>query len=81
MFDEDPWFEPKQYGIGSSMPIAWQGWALIAMHVGFGLVAVVLVAHDPFAKLVTVIIASAIPMPIYAAKTRGGWKWRWGQKD
>jgi hypothetical protein len=20
-----------------------------------------------------------LPLPVYAAKTRGGWKWRWGE--
>ena len=28
MSDGPEWFAPKRYGYGSSLPIAWQGWAL-----------------------------------------------------
>jgi hypothetical protein len=27
------------------------------------------------------IAITAAAMPIYAAKTRGGWRWRWGSRD
>ena len=27
--DDDAWFAPKRYGYGTSLPIAWQGWAIL----------------------------------------------------
>ena len=31
MSDDGPeWFAPKRYGYGSGLPIAWQGWAVMA---------------------------------------------------
>ena len=26
------WFAPKRYGYGTGLPIAWQGWALLAAY-------------------------------------------------
>ena len=34
----DAWFAHKNYGIGTGMPIRWQGWALIAAHLALTLV-------------------------------------------
>ena len=31
--DSRPWFRHKTYGLGAGLPIAWQGWALLALHV------------------------------------------------
>ena len=31
--------------------------------------------------LVFLAVLALVPMPIYAAKTRGGWRWRWGRRD
>ena len=32
--DEGVWFAPKRYGFGAGLPVAWQGWALLAAYVG-----------------------------------------------
>ena len=29
MSEGPKWFAPKRYGYGSSLPIAWQGWAVL----------------------------------------------------
>ena len=34
-----------------------------------------------FAVLAFYLPAVFLPMPIYAAKTLGGWRWRWGKPD
>lgn len=48
MWDDDKaWFAPKRYGYGSGLPIAWQGWALLA-----GLIVLVLGTAPLAAKTV-----------------------------
>lgn len=81
MSDGPEWFAPKRYGYGTGLPIAWQGWAVL---IGF-IVLVIAVAklfhHRPvqlFAALVPLALAFVV---ICARTTRGGWHWRWGDKD
>ena len=81
MSDGPEWFAPKRYGIGTGVPISWQGWA-----VTLGFVAVVAVVsllfrnEKPklFATLAPVVVAFLV---ICARTTRGGWRWRWGNED
>ncbi len=85
--EDRPWFAPKSYGIGAGKPISWQGWALTALHVLLVVaVTLVLVRSHPriyHANRALLVMIEAcllgLPAPLYAAKTRGGWKWRWGQ--
>jgi hypothetical protein len=30
--EKGPWFRPKKYGYGASLPFKWQGWALLVAH-------------------------------------------------
>jgi hypothetical protein len=76
--DDGAWFAPKRFGLGAGLPIAWQGWAMLAAHAVLILLGIVLLRHTPAAKLVWVTFFVLLPVPLYAAKTRGGWKWRWG---
>jgi hypothetical protein len=81
MSDGPEWFAPKRYGYGSGPPISWQGWVLtIAFVVGVAVLALFL-ARRP-------VILSAILVPvtvtfgtIAARTTKGGWRWRWADKD
>lgn len=70
------WFAPKRLGYGSGLPIAWQGWAMMAGHIAVILLGAWLLEGNPIASLAWIAIAGLLPLPIYAAKTRGGWKWR-----
>jgi hypothetical protein len=76
--DDKPWFRPKRFGLGAGMPISWQGWVLVALHslllFGIG----VALRGKPLAMVAAIIPAALLPLPIYAGKTRGGWRWRWG---
>lgn len=76
-----PWFAPKRYGLGSGLPLVWQGWALYgAMTAGCTLVALLFDAHSS-ARTIGLLACLLGPMPLIARKTRGGWRWRWGDAD
>lgn len=73
-----PWFRAKSYGLGAGLPIRWQGWALLAAHVAT-IAGIALAFADRPAILITmVLLTTFLPLPIYAARTEGGWRWRWG---
>lgn len=75
------WFAPKRYGYGAGLPIAWQGWALLGGFIALvaGLSWLLSPMHDGilFAVLLPLI---AILTVVAARRTRGGWKWRWGNE-
>lgn len=79
-FEEGAWFAPKRYGYGAGLPIAWQGWLLIGSHIALIAGLAKLLQHVPPLQFVAVLVAAFAPLPIYAAKTEGGWHWRWGKK-
>lgn len=79
--DDGAWFAPKAFGYGSGLPIRWQGWALVAAHIALILPGVVLLQRQPAALIAWVQLTALLPMPLYAARTRGGWHWRWGRRD
>lgn len=80
-YNDKPWFAAKRYGLGAGLPIAWQGWVLLAMHVSLIAGLAMLLGGRPTVLVPLVLFAALAPMPIYAAKTRGGWRWRWGNED
>lgn len=77
--DDGAWFAAKTYGYGSGPPIAWQGWAMVAAHIAVVLGGLPLIRESQTAFTVFALVMVVIPLPLYAAKTRGGWKWRWGK--
>jgi len=81
MDDGPEWFAPKRYGLGSGLPISWQGWAVT---LGFIVVTILLCLR--FSHRPVQLIAALEPffvsfMIICARTTRGGWRWRWGEDD
>lgn len=79
--EKGPWFRAKRFGYGAGLPFKWQGWALLAAHIGV-ITGLALALQDrPVLMLPMVLIAAFAPMPIYAARTEGGWKWRGGLGD
>lgn len=79
--EQDAWFEPKNIGIGSGWPIVWQGWALLAIHVLTMVILSFLLQDTPLLMVVILLITAFAPLPVYRAKTRGGWQWRSGTED
>ena len=81
MNDRPEWFAPKRYGLGAGLPIAWQGWALLAGFIAVVGVAVWLFGDNNPRALAIILPAIAFLLIITAKTTRGGWRWRWGDSD
>jgi hypothetical protein len=74
--DKGPWFRAKRFGYGAGLPFKWQGWVLLTAHVGVMVGLAFALQDRTLVMLPLVLIAAFAPMPIYAARTEGGWKWR-----
>lgn len=76
LIDDRPWFRPKSRGYGAGLPIAWQGWLMLAMHIALIAGVAALFHGHPALVTVMVVLVGILPMPLYRAKTEGGWHWR-----
>lgn len=81
MDDRPEWFAPKRHGFGAGLPIAWQGWALTIGYLAFILLAAMLIRYSLIAYFSIVAMLTALFIVICARTTRGGWRWRWGERD
>lgn len=77
-FDKQPWFRAKRYGYGAGLPMKWQGWVLMLAHIALIVGLGISIGDRPGVALPLLLFAGFAPLPIYAAKTEGGWRWRWG---
>jgi hypothetical protein len=75
------WFKPKRYGYGAGLPISWQGWVLMIGFLAIVTVAAVVLDKRPLLLFPLLLPATAAFLIIVARKTRGGWRWRWDEKD
>ena len=80
MSDRAEWFAPKRYGYGAGLPIAWQGWAVLAAFLAYCFV-VSTVIDKPGETIALVVPAAVAFVTVVAKTTRGGWRWRWGERD
>jgi hypothetical protein len=85
-FEPGDWFPPKRYGYGAGLPIAWQGWVLllafVTLIVGIALLAPSIEDYRAIAGLLTLMALSTVAfVTIVHRRTRGGWRWRWGDSD
>lgn len=83
--DDGAWFAPKRFGYGAGLPIAWQGWALLAGYIVVMLAPTPLLEWDPnlgtgIAAAIW-IFATALVLVVAKRKTRGGWRLRIGERD
>jgi hypothetical protein len=82
MSDGPDWFAAKRHGFGAGMPIAWQGWVstlvYVAVVIGAGLM---FAERSPWIFGSMTFTATAIFLLIAAKTTRGGWRWRRGDRD
>jgi len=80
--NDEHWWAPKRYGIGTGWPIAWQAWAITLAYALAVIGAAYLVLPLSAPAFVTIIVsATAAFVIVCARKTRGGWRWRWGEMD
>ena len=75
------WFAPKRYGLGSGLPIAWQGWAVLLGYLGIVAAAFLLLGERNPAAAAIFFISTGLLLFLAAKTTRGGWRWRWGERD
>jgi hypothetical protein len=82
MSDDGPeWFAPKRYGYGSGPPISWQGWAITLAYLASVFATAFFFATRPVVLFAILVPLTAVLLVITARTTRGGWRWRWGDKD
>jgi len=81
MSDGPEWFAAKRYGYGSGLPIAWQGWALTIGFVAVTILVSVRFGDRPLQMVALLAPVAIVFMVVCARTTRGGWRWRWGDKD
>jgi len=75
------WWRAKRYGYGADLPIAWQGWAVMLAYVALmGGLALLFVPDRLLLFAAAALAATAVFVIIVARKTRGGWRWRWGEE-
>ena len=75
------WFAPKRVGLGSGLPIAWQGWVLTIGMIAIVTGAGILFGEQPLILFSIIVPVTAIFMLIAAKTTRGGWRWRTVKED
>ena len=81
MSDDPEWFAPKRYGIGSGLPISWQGWVVSLVYAGAAVGAAAFFSRQPVQLMATLIPLTVVFLVIASRTTRGGWRWRWGDDD
>ena len=75
------WFAPKRYGWGSGRPIAWQGWLVLLVYLAIVVGATQLANRNPWTMGSIILTATACFVVIVMRTTRGGWRWRWGDRQ
>ncbi len=79
-FEPGDWFAPKKIGYGAGLPIAWQGWAVLAAYVavmiGLGILLERGSTSSVIVGIVGMLLATATVTFVAKKRTRGGWKWR-----
>jgi hypothetical protein len=83
--DDGKWFAVKRYGYGSGLPIAWQGWVLMGAFLA-AVLALLSFAYRPgtgakIGSVAGILMVTLLFTIIVHRKTRGAYKWRWGQRD
>lgn len=76
--DRGPWFRAKRFGYGAGLPFRWQGWVMLLSHMALIIWVALALGDRPVILVPVILLIASVPMPVYAARTEGGWKWRNG---
>lgn len=75
-----PWFNPKRYGFGVGLPCSWEGWAVLAVFAAIMIGGPYLLDSVDWRLRASVgVLAIVALVVIVVARTRGGFRWRWGR--
>ncbi len=55
-----PWFRAKRHGFGTGLPMVWEGWLLLALHVALITGVAVALQARPAAMTIAVIVAGIV---------------------
>ena len=81
MTDGPEWFAPKRFGYGAGLPISWQGWAMTIAFLAYAFAASIWFRDRPIVTVALIVPALVTFLVVCARTTRGGWRWRWGERD
>lgn len=81
MNDSHEWFAPKRYGIGAGLPLSWQGWLVTILFMATVLGTAYTFEDRPLVVLAIILPLVVATLVVAARTTRGGWRWRWGERD
>ena len=81
MSDGPEWFAPKRWGYGASLPIAWQGWAILIAYIVLLYLATQWLAPPSIAFWSAVVTLTLAFVLITFHTTKGGWRWRPDKDD
>lgn len=81
MDDRPEWFSAKRFGYGSAMPCSWQGWLVVIAYFAVGIGSAYAFARQPMILFSILIPATIIFLAVCWRTTKGGWRWRWGDRD
>lgn len=73
------WFRVKRYGYGAGLPIAWEGWALVAGFIGFAILAPLVMPRWAF--LTAMLVLTAAFVVVVRQRSDRDWRWRNGSDD
>jgi hypothetical protein len=63
------------------LPVSWQGWLVLAVYGAIVAGTGALLDGKRLAQGAIIIPATVALLIIFSRTTRGGWRWRWSDKD
>ena len=81
MSDRPEWFAAKRFGYGASLPIAWQGWAVLLGYIVLLYLATQWLNPPSVAFWSAVVLLTGLYVWITFLTAKGGWRWRSGEPD
>jgi len=82
MADTRYWFPAKRYGWGWGLPVAWQGWGVLAAHLGLLILGFALIDLDTNALGFLLYVGAITAALLMVCWLKGEPpRWRWGDRE